>query len=211
MYQAKWLLTTVFALTLTSTGWCQTYTKLNVKNRVQLEVPSDWAINDQEHRKRIADLASEMTGKNDGVMANLSVASYPAPSRMFIRVSFIPMDPPISQAEFLKEIKTNRAAVLREISTMWNQESPAMWAMLNKKNIYEVGKSSVTLETLGGQTAMVIRYSRTSTANSTETMQVAQHHIFLGAEKALITLSTIAGDAKIAAASDRVKSTMSIR
>jgi hypothetical protein len=211
MHPTKWLLTTVLALALTSTGWCQTYTKLNVKNRVQLEVPSDWTINDSEHRKRIADMASELTGKNDGVLASLSVASYPAPSRMFIRVSFIPMDPPLSQAELLKEMKTNSAVIVREITTMWTQESPAMWAALKTKNIYEVGKASVVLETLGGQNAMVIRYGRTSTANSTETMLVAQYHIPLGAEKALVTFSTIAGDAKIAAASKRVKSTMSIR
>jgi hypothetical protein len=211
MHSAKWLLTTVLALTLSSTGWCQAYTKLNVKNRVQLEVPSDWTINDSEHRKRIADMASELTGKNDGVLASLSVASYPAPSRMFIRVSFIPMDPPLSQAELRNEMKTNSAGIVREIATMWTQESPAMWAMLKKQNVHEVGKASVVLETLGGQNAMVIRYGRTSPGNSTETMQVAQYHIPMGSEKVLITLSTIAGDAKIAAASNRVKSTLSIR
>lgn len=207
----KWIVGALSAFVLCSGGWAQQYTKLNVKNRVQLEIPADWTINDSEHRKRVTEWANELTGKNDGVLATLSVASYPAPSRMFIRVSFMPLDPPISQAEVRKEVQTNRAGVINDISQMWTQESPAMWEALGKKGIREVGKASVTLEQLGNQTAMVIRYGRTSTANSAETMQVAQYHIPLGAEKALITLSAIAGDSRIASAHDRIKSTISIR
>jgi hypothetical protein len=211
MNAVKWLGGTILALMLTSNCWGQQYTKLNVKNRVQLDVPADWTINDSEHRKRVTEWANELTGKNNIHIASLSLASYPAPSRMFIRVSFLPLDPPISQAELRQEIQASRAAVMNDLAQMWTQESPAMWEALGKKGIREVGKAAVNLETLGGQTAMVIRYGRTSTANSAETMQVAQYHIPLGAEKALITLSTIAGDSKIAAAHDRIKSTISIR
>lgn len=211
MNVVKWLSGAVLALMLTSNGWGQQYTKLNVKNRVQLDVPADWTINDSEQRKRVNEMASELTGKKIGHLASLSVASYPAPSRMFIRVSFLLLDPPISQAELRQEIQTNRAVVMNDLAQMWAQESPALWEALGKQGIREVGKANVNLETLGGQTAMVIRYGRTSTANLTETMQVAQYHIPLGTEKALITLSTIAGDLKIAAAHDRIKSTISIR
>lgn len=196
---------------LCSGGWAQQYIKLNVKNRVQLEIPADWTISDSEHRKRVTEWVNELTGKNHGVLATLSVSSYPAPSRMFIWVSFMPLDPPISQAAVRKEIQTNRAGVINDISQMWTQESPAMWEALGKKGIREVGKASVTLEQLGNQTAMVIRYGRTSTANSAKTMPVAQYHIPLGSEKALITLSTIAGDANIAAAHNKIKTSISIR
>ena len=211
MNEVKWFSGTVLALMLISNGWGQQYTKLNVENRVQLDVPADWTINDSEHRTRVTEWANELTGKKNIHIASLSLASYPAPSRMFIRISFLPLVPPISQAELRQEIQASRAAVINDLAQMWTQESFAMWESLRKKGIHEVGKATVNLETLGGHTAMVIRYGRTSTANSAETMQVAQYHVPLGAEKTLITLSTIAGDSKIAAAHDRIKSTISIR
>ena len=130
MNAVKWLSGAVLALMLASNGWGQQYTKLNVKNRVQVDVPADWTINDSEHRKRVTEWANELTGQNSGVLASLSVASYPAPSRMFIRVSFIPMDPPLSQAEVRKEIQASRAAVMNDLAQMWAQESPAMWEAL---------------------------------------------------------------------------------
>ena len=45
MNAEKWLSGVVLALILISNGWGQQYTKLNVKNRVQLDVPADWTMN----------------------------------------------------------------------------------------------------------------------------------------------------------------------
>lgn len=187
------------------------YTKLNVKGRVQIEVPDNWTINDAEHRKRVKELGEKLTGIQTQHTASLSVQSYPAPSRMFVRVSFMKVDPPISQADVRQEVQANRQQVLRDLADTWKEESPVMWAGLAKNGIKEVGRASVAVEPLGGQIAMVIRYGRTSSANSSETMKVAQYHVPLGAEKALITLSYIDGDQGAMAAHDRLKNSIVIR
>ena len=187
------------------------YTKLNVKGRVQLEVPSDWTINDTDQRRRVKEFAEKVTGVATEHVASLSVQSYPAPSRVFVRVSFIPMDPPLTQAEVLQEVRANKQQVLRDLSDVWCEEAPTMWAGMAMYGIQEVGRSSFAVESIGGQTALVIRYGRTSTANPAETMRVTQYHVPLGAEKALITLSYIEGDQQAIAAHNRLKTSIVIR
>ena len=86
-----------------------------------------------------------------------------------------------------------------------------MWAGLAKSGIEEVGRASFAVEIVGGQTALVIRYGRTSTVKRVETMRVAQYHIPLGDEKALIPLSYIDGDKGATAAHDRLKTSLIIR
>lgn len=187
------------------------YTKLNVKGRVQIEVPDNWTINDAEHRKRVKELGEKLTGIQTQHTASLIAQSYPAPSRVFVRVSFIPQTPPISQAEVRQEVQANRQQVLKDLAETWKEESPVMWAGLAKNGVKEVGRASVAVEPLGGQTALVIRYGRTSSVNSSETMRVAQYHVPLGAEKALVTLSYIDGDQGAMAAHDRLKNSIVIR
>jgi hypothetical protein len=187
------------------------HTKLNVKGRVQLEIPDDWTINDAEHRKRVKELGEQLTGIQTQHTASLSVQSFPIPSRMFVRVSFLKLEPPISQAEVLKEVQANRQQVLRDLSDTWKDESPVMWAGLAKNAVKEVGHPSFAAEPLGGQTALVIRYGRTSTANSAETMRVEQYHIPLGSEKALITFSYIDGDQRAMTAHKRIRNSILIR
>ena len=80
------------------------YTKLNIKNRVQLEIPDDWTINDAEHRKRVKEFGEKVTGISTQHTASLSVQSFPVPSRMFVRVSFLKLEPSISQADVRKEV-----------------------------------------------------------------------------------------------------------
>ena len=187
------------------------YTKLNVKGRVQLEVPSDWTIRDAEQRRRMKEFSEKLTGIATDHVASLSVQSYPAPSRMFVRVSFIPMDPPITQADVRQEVQANKQQVLRDLADTWREESPTMWAGLAKNGVKEVGRPRFAVEPIGGQTALIISYGRTSTANPAETMRVTQYHVPLGAEKALITLSYIEGDQQAIAAHNRLKSSIVIR
>lgn len=187
------------------------YTKLNVKGRVQLEVPSDWTISDAEQRRRVKELAEKVTGVATDHVASLSVQSYPAPSRVFVRVSFIPMEPPLTQAELLQEVRANKQQVLRELADVWREEAPMMWVGMARYGIKEVGHPSFAVESIGGQAALIIRYGRTSTANSAETMWVTQYHVPLGAEKALITLSYIESDQQAIAAHNRLKSSIVIR
>ena len=216
MMKAKAIFTTLCLYFLTAVGLpvaAQTagYTKFNVKGRVQLEVPSDWTISDAEQRRRVKEFSEKLTGIAIDHVASLSVQSYPAPSRMFVRVSFIPMEPPITQADVRQEVQANRQQVLMDLADTWREESPAMWAGLAKNGVKEVGRPRFAVEPIGGQTALIISYGRTSTANPAETMRVTQYHVPLGAEKALITLSYIESDPPATAAHNRLKSSIVIR
>ena len=187
------------------------YTKLNVKGRVQLEVPGDWTISDAEQRRLVKEWGEKVTGIPTQHIASLSVQSYPAPSRMFVRVSFIPMEPPITQADVRQEVQADKQQVLKDLADGWRDEAPTMWVGLAKHGVKEVGRPRFAVEPIGGQTALVISYGRTSTANPAETMRVTQYHVPLGTEKALITLSYIAGDPQATAAHNRLKSSIVIR
>lgn len=187
------------------------YTKLNVKGRVQLEIPSDWTISDAEQRKRVKELGEKLVGVPALHTASLAAQSYPAPSRTMVRVSFIPMEPPLTQADVRQEVQANKQQVLKDLADVWRDESPTMWAGLAKNGVKEVGRPRFAAEPLGGQTALIISYGRTSTANSAETMRVTQYHVPLGAEKALITLSYIEGDPQATAAHNRLKNSIVIR
>jgi len=187
------------------------YTKLNVKGRVQLEVPSDWTISDSEQRRRVKELGEKLVGIPTQHTASLAAQSYPAPSRTMIRVSFIPMDPPITQADVRQEVQANKRQVLKDLTDTWREEAPTMWAGLAKNGVKEVGRPSFAVEPIGGQTALIISYGRTSTANPAETMRVTQYHVLLGNEKALITISHIEDDQQAIAAHNRLKSSIVIR
>lgn len=187
------------------------YTKLNVKGRVQLEIPSDWTISDAEQRKRVKELGEKLVGVPTQHTASLAAQSYPAPSRTMVRVSFIPMEPPITQADVRQEVQANKQQVLRDLEDTWREESPTMWAGLAKNGVKEVGRPRFSVEPIGGQAALIISYGRTSTANPAETMRVTQYHVPLGTEKALITLSYIEGDPQATAAHNRLKRSIVIR
>ena len=208
------VLTSIFIL-ITSNTFAQSkgHLKLNVKEKVQIEIPEDWTINDAENRKRVRDLAQQMTGLEVNHIASLSISSFPSPSRMWVRVSFIPLDPPLSQTDLKKELRTvaGENELIKALNDGWKEEAPAMWAGLGKQGIREVGSASVAIEQLGGKTAFVIRYGRTSFGDVTQTVKVAQYHVVLGAEKALITLSYQDGDSQILAAHNRIKNSISIR
>jgi hypothetical protein len=187
------------------------YTKLNVKGRVQLEIPSDWTISDAEQRKRVKELGEKLVGVPTQHTASLAAQSYPAPSRTMIRVSFIPMEPPLTQADVRQEVQANKRQVLKDLADTWREEAPTMWAGLAKNGVREVGRPSFAVEPIGGQTALIISYGRTSTANPAETMRVTQYHVLLGTEKALITLSYIEDDQRAIAAHNRLKNSIVIR
>lgn len=187
------------------------YTKLNVKSRVQLEIPSDWTISDAEQRKRVKELGEKLVGIPTQHTASLAAQSYPAPSRTMVRVSFIPMEPPITQADVRQEVQANKRQVLQDLADTWREEAPTMWAGLAKNGVKEVGRPSFAVELIGGQIAMIISFGRTSTANPAETTRVTQYHVPLGAEKALITLSYIEGDPQATAVHNRLKNSIVIR
>ena len=143
--------------------------------------------------------------------ASLSAQSYPAPSTVFVRVSFVKFDEPLSQAEVRREVQANRQQVLRDLASMWETESATMWAGLAKNGVKEVGRPSFAIENLGGQMAMIIRYGRTSSGNPARTMRVSQIHVPMGADKVLISLTYQDGDAVANVAHDRLKASIVIR
>jgi len=187
------------------------YTKLNVKGRVQLEIPSDWTISDAEQRKRAKELGEKLVGIPTQHTASLAAQSYPAPSRTMVRVSFIPMEPPITQGDVRQEVQANKRQVLKDLADTWRGGASTMWAGLAKNGVKEVGRPSFAIEPIGGQIALIISYGRTSTANPAETMRVTQYHVLLGAETALITLSYIEGDPQATAVHSRLKNSIVIR
>lgn len=187
------------------------YTKLNVKGRVQLEIPSDWTINDAEQRKRIKEQGEKLIGVPNFHTASLAAQSYPAPSRAMVRVSFIPMEPPLTQADVRQEVQANKQQVLEDLADVWREESPIMWAGLAKNGVKEVGRPRFAVESIGNQTALIISYGRTSVGNPAETIRVTQYHVPLGAEKALITLSYVEADPQATAVHNRLKRSIVIR
>lgn len=187
------------------------YTTLNVKSRVQLEIPDHWKINDAEHRKRVKENSENITGVTPQHIASLSVHSFPPPSRNLVRVSFLKLEPSITQDEIRREVQADRQEVIRGIADSFTEEHPAMLAAFAKMGLREVGRASFAVEVVGSQTALVIRYGRTSTFDPAQTMRVTQYHIPLGDEKALISLSYLDGDEDAKAAHDRIKSSIIVR
>lgn len=80
-----------------------------------------------------------------------------------------------------------------------------MWGGLAKYGVKEVGRPRFAVEPIGGPTALIISYGRTSTVNPAETMRVTQYHVPLGAEKALVTLSYIEGDPQATASAQPIE------
>ena len=187
------------------------YTWLNVKDRVQIEIPSNWTVGSEQYKEGIKQWSEAISGLVGQHKAALSVQSYPIPSRNFVRVSFLPLQPPVSQQEIRDEVATNRQQAINDFSGSWTEGAPAMWAGLAKAGVSQVGQPTFGVEPLGGQTALVIRYGRTVPGNPAVAMRVEQYHVALGAEKALITLSYVDRDSAAVAAYQRIKSSIVIQ
>lgn len=184
---------------------------LTVSGRVQLELPGSWIIVDATHRQRVAEFAGAVLGRPAAHVASLAAQSHPMPSSVFVRVSFVAMSPPISQAQLMREVARDRAGALRALAAEWEGEAPAMWASLAQLGVRQVGETAFAVEGLGGRTALVIRYTRTSPGNAAKTMKVAQYHIPMGSDKVLLTLTHVEGDPGAVAAHDRVRASIRIK
>lgn len=166
---------------------------VNVKDRVILAVPPDWTISDAAARKKVVEVVQE-TMAIQGNLASFSAQSYPRPSTAMIRVSFLPLDSPITQAQLRGEVAKGKADVIRNLAESWEEQSALMWASLAKVGVRPVGSPRFDVVRLGGLLAMVIEYGRTS-RDGTPSMLVTQYHVPMGSEKALITLSRTPSDA----------------
>lgn len=194
---------TLAFLSITSNGaWAQATVSINLKNKVNFEIPGDWQITDREHRKRVTEMTQEMVGVSN--LAHFAAMSHPPPSRAYIRVSFPALDPPITQADLRREVRADRRQLLKDFEEAWTEEVAAFRDGLAKIGSRQVGKAKFDVINLGGLMAIVIDYARTSSHNPSETMLVTQYHVVMGDETTLITLSRIAQDPKAVAAHDRL-------
>lgn len=165
--------------------------RISVQGRVELEIPKGWLVHDENQRKRVREVAQGVSQVADQHFAAFSASSHPPPSKIWIRVSFIPLESPIQQSTLRQVIRRARSELINGFAESWNEESKVMWQGLSKLGITEVGKPSVDVEDLDGKIAFTIKYGRTSADNSSDTVRVTQYHVPLGADKVLITLSHI--------------------
>jgi len=165
--------------------------RISVEGRVDLEIPKGWLVHNENQRHRVREVAQEITQVAGQYIAAFSASSNPQPSKIWIRVSFIPLDSPIQQATLRHLVTRARSELINGVSESWYVESKAMWQGLSKQGIKEVGKPTFDVEDIDGKIAFTIRYGRTSADRSSDTVRVTQYHVPLGTDKALITLSHI--------------------
>jgi hypothetical protein len=185
------------------------YTMVEVKDQVLLELPNDWTVVDGERRPRVAEPAKKSGLPLISVSA-LSATSDPADSRAAVRVTFLKLDPPVTQEQALASAERD----VKATADNWKAMEGKMWADLGKMGIKQVGQPSFAAETLSGQLAIVIRYQRTHGTNSAKPAQlvnVTQNHVVLGAERALITFSYDDGDKRALAEIERIKNSLVIK
>jgi hypothetical protein len=176
------------------------FRRINVGNRVSIEVPKHWHVRDLDERKNISAAAEVLTEgvgrKNEPQhVTALSVVSRPEPVGAIIRVSFIPIDD-LSQAAVNREIEADRSGVLREIASVFKEDLDAIRNGMEKQGMRILGQEKVGVDTIGGLTAFTLTYRRTSAVGPSP-FTVTQYHVPVGKEKVLITLSYRESDERL--------------
>lgn len=191
------------------------FRRMSVGSRVSIEVPAHWHVRDIDERRNISaagEVLTEGLGKKNepNHVSALSVVSRPEPVGAIIRVSFIPIDD-LSQASLVREIQSDRAGVLREIGSAFREDIDAMRKGMEKQGMQILGQEKVSIDTIGGLTALTLTYRRTS-AIGPSPFTVTQHHVPVGKEKVLITLSYRESDGRLfGLILDRVKRSVTIK
>ena len=178
---------------------------------VRVEVPTSWEVNSQKKNQAIARGVESLTSMGGDHAALLSAHSTPLPSTNFVRVSFLQLQPPITQKLIREEVQADPQQAINDFASSWNQGAAAMWAGMARAGVSQVGHPSFSTETVGGQIALVVRYARTVPHNRAYAMRVEQYHVALGDSEALITLSYLDGDQNALAAYQGVKNSIVIR
>lgn len=191
------------------------FRRMSVGSRVSIEVPAHWHVRDIDERRNISaagEVLTEGLGKKNepNHVSALSVVSRPEPVGAIIRVSFIPIDD-LSQASLVREIQSDRARVLREIGSAFREDIDALRKSMEKQGMQILGQEKVSIDTIGGLTALTLAYRRTS-AIGTSPFTVTQYHVPVGKEKVLITLSYRESDGGLfGLILDRVKRSVTIK
>ena len=192
------------------------FRRINVGSRVSIEVPSHWHVRDLEEKKNISAATEAMleSGGKKGEpihVSALSVVSKPEPVGAIIRVTFVPLDENISQASLVREIQSDRAGILREVSVAFKDDMDALKNVMKKQGMEILGQEKIAIDTMGGLTAFTLTYRRTSALGQSPFI-VTQYHILVGKEKVLITLSYRESDVRLfGPILDKVKRSVTIK
>lgn len=191
------------------------YRRISVGSRVTIEVPAHWHVRDLDERKNISaagEVLTEGMGKKNepNHVSALSVVSRPEPVGAIIRVSFIPIDD-LSQAALKEEIQADRSRVLKEIAGAFKEDMDALRKGMEKQGVQILGQEKVGIDTIGGLTAFMLTYRRTSAVGPSP-FTVTQYHVPVGKEKVLITLSYRESDGRLfGLILDKVKRSVTIK
>jgi hypothetical protein len=209
------VLVALFAQTYSIRAEEPNYRRVEVGNRVSLDVPSHWHLRGLDDRRNVAAAAEAVVAAagrpNEPVhVAALSVVSTPEPIGGIIRVSFISIEQ-LSQPDLANALRTDRLATMREVASVFHEDMLALSKGFESQGIHVLGQESVGTASIGGATAFTLSYRRTSAAGQSP-FTVVQYHVPLGKQKALISLSYRESDAPLfKAIFDRVKRSIVIR
>ncbi|MEO5883730.1 MAG: hypothetical protein ABIQ06_15040 [Caldimonas sp.] len=169
------------------------YTRINLPQRLSIEIPSDWKVLSQANRSNIAAAGSAMmesagqkgsTGKKETLLAVQS----PDPSGATVRLS-VTTPPEYSQADLASatasDLKEMEDALLEQYRKLERSGGPKVIQM-----------QAARLETIGGHRALVISYRRSSPAGPSP-WQVVQYSIPLSDRLVQLTLSHRESDAAV--------------
>jgi hypothetical protein len=197
------------ALSAPALARSQAYVPVTVKNRVSFELPSEWQINDAEHRDKVAKMAKERMGNIETYAASFSATSYPLPITAMLRVTIVPTPENATQEELNREIARSREGAIKEARDGFLEEMRK--APGYREKIKMRGEPRFDLGRVNGKTALVITYTRGSMVNETDTFTVTQYHVPMGMEKVMITTSEMTLKPEARKAIDRIMSTMKIK
>ncbi|NEZ02794.1 hypothetical protein G4Y73_01360 [Wenzhouxiangella sp. XN201] len=121
-------------------------------------------------------------------IASLAVSSYPKPSEVYLRVSFMPLEYTICPADAEAEILANKKGVIDELRIGLEDE---MSSLSRKARDLWATFEDLSFDTraVDEKPAYLIEYLRPSNNFPDSMMRVQQLHVPLGSREALITIS----------------------
>jgi hypothetical protein len=169
------------------------YSRINLPQRLSIEVPSDWKVLSQANRSNLAAVASAVMesagqGGSTGKKETLLAVNSPDPAGAVLRLS-VTIPPEYSQADLASatpsDLKEMEDALLKQYRKLEGSGGPKVIQM-----------QPVRFETFGGRRALVISYRRSSPAGPSP-WQVVQYSIPLPDRLIQLTLSHRESDAVV--------------
>ncbi len=183
------------------------FTRVSVQDRVFLDVPENWVIQDADQRQAAKDAAKRIYG-TEGKAASFSAQSTAQSPRALVRVTISKLDEPVTQAELAREVKANKAGVVKDFGDAFLEETKQPGGSKFRESIVKGPYFDVL--PLGGKLAMSMSYARKSLVEVGKLQRVTQFHAPLGSHKAVVTISYEDGNAQLKALAERISSSVKI-